>query len=247
MPDTVIEIENLHYTYHDGTKALAGVNLRVERGEKVGVIGPNGAGKSTLLLHLNGILQGEGEVKVLGMSIGKGNLKEIRRRVGIVFQDPHNQLFCPTVFDDVAFGPLNLHYDGEAIKAMVRDALRKVGLDESFEQRSAHHLSFGEMRRVGLATVLVMQPEVLVIDEPSSNLDPRVRRHLIEMLRNINLSTIIASHDLELVAELCDKVVVLDRGKVWASGSTKEILSNEPLLLEHGLEMPLSLKLMGKK
>lgn len=246
MSDPVIEIRDLHYAYHDETKALSGVSLTVERGEKVAVIGPNGAGKSTLLLHLNGILHGEGEVKVLGKRIDNANLTEIRRKVGIVFQDPHNQLFCPTVFDDVAFGPLNLQFNGDMVQTMVRDALQKVELDDSFEQRSAHHLSLGEMKRVGLATVLVMQPDILVIDEPSSNLDPRSRRHLIDMLQGIRLTMVIASHDLELVAELCDKVVVLDAGRVWACGNAKDILSDEPLLLKHGLEMPLSLKLMAK-
>jgi cobalt/nickel transport system ATP-binding protein len=246
MPEPVVDIQDLHYSYEDGTTALMGVDLIVERGEKVGIIGPNGAGKSTLLLHLNGVLRGKGTAKVVGLEINKNNLSDIRRKVGIVFQDPHNQLFCPTVFDDVAFGPLNLGYQPEVVERMVREALRQVGLHESFVQRSAHHLSIGEMKRVGLATVLVMMPEVLVLDEPSSNLDPRSRRNLIEMLRTIDLSMIIATHDLELVSELCSRVLVLDQGRVWASGPAMEILSDERLLKDHGLEMPLSIKLQRK-
>ncbi len=232
-----IEIRNLHYTYPDGTQALKDVNLVVENGESVAVIGPNGAGKSTLLLHLNGILKGEGEVKILGLSVSNSNIKEVRRRVGIVFQDPDDQLFCPSVFDDVAFGPVNMELPDDEVILRTKMALRAVGLS-GFEERSAYHLSFGQKKRAAIATVLSMQPDILAIDEPSSNLDPRSRRELINVLRLLPVTKVIVTHDLLFVAEICKRVVILDEGKVAAEGELGEIFSDEALLERHGLEMP---------
>lgn len=233
-----VEIRNLHYSYPDGTVALKGVDLVVEEGESVGIVGPNGAGKSTLLLHLNGILRGQGEVKIFGMPVVRQNLKEIRRRVGLVFQDPDDQLFSPTVFDDVAFGPMNMGLSREEVEEAVKKALRQVGL-EGFERRSAFHLSFGQKKRAAIATVLSMNPDLLVLDEPSSNLDPKARRELSELLQSLRVTKLIVTHDLPFVFENCDRVVVMDGGKVAADGDAFAILSDEKLLAQHGLELPV--------
>lgn len=232
-----VEIKDLHYSYPDGTEALRGVDLVVEEGESVGIVGPNGAGKSTLLLHLNGILMGRGEVKIFGMPVIKPNLKEIRRRVGLVFQDPDDQLFSPTVFDDVAFGPLNIGLSPEEVEWAVKKALQQVGL-EGFEKRSAFHLSFGQKKRAAIATVLSMNPDLLVLDEPSSNLDPRARRELSELLQSLKITKIIVTHDLPFVFENCERVVVMSEGKVVADGEVFSILSDGGLLERYGLELP---------
>ena len=237
-----IRVRNLEYVYPEGTKALKGIDLDIFQGESVGLIGPNGAGKSTLVLHLNGILKGGmGSVEVLEMKVEKKNLTKIRQRVALVFQEPDDQLFMPTVMDDVAFGPINAGYAQEKVRGKVRKALRDVEM-EGYEKRCPHHLSFGEKRRIALATVLSMEPEILILDEPSSNLDPGARRHLIELLKNLNLTKIISGHDLELILETCPRVIILDDGQVVTSGETRKVLSNKLLLESHSLEVPLSLK-----
>lgn len=236
-----LEVQNLRYRYHDGTEALGGVSFRIAPGECVGLLGPNGSGKSTLLLHLNGILpdaHGEnGTVRVNGALLVRANLEAIRRQVGLVFQDPDDQLFCPTVAEDVAFGPQQLGLAETEVKQRVQQALAQVGLP-GFGQRTTHHLSHGEKRRVCLAGVLACQPTILVFDEPTSDLDPRGRREFKALIRQLPGTKLIATHDLEMVVELCPRAIVLDRGEVVADGETRGVLSNEPLMLAHGLEKP---------
>lgn len=239
--DTVIEVKNLTYQYSSGNKALDSLNLTVSRGERVAVVGPNGAGKSTFILHLNGILNGEGHIKIMGMTVEKVNLPKIRQKVGVVFQNPDHQLFLPTVFEDVAFGPINMGFSEKEVKNRVSEALGKVGMAGS-EWRPPHHLSFGEKRRVCIASVLSMSPEILVLDEPSSSLDPRSRRELINLLKGFDITLIIATHDLEMTLELCKRTVVIDKGVVIVDGEIREILGDESLMLEHGLEVPHSIK-----
>jgi len=236
----IITVKNLNYVYPDGIKALTDINIQVKEGECLGLVGPNGAGKSTFLLQLNGLLRGEGEINVLGLNINKENLPAIRSKLGLVFQDPDNQLFMPTVFDDVAFGPLSGGAAPGEVGHSVRQALRAVAM-QGTEERSAHHLSFGEQKRISLATVLAMELEILVLDEPTSNLDPKSRRQFINLIKDLSLTKIIASHDLEMILDLCERVVVIDDGKIIACGPAAEILANEELMQEHGLEVPLSL------
>jgi cobalt/nickel transport system ATP-binding protein len=232
--DKVVEIRNLSYSYPDGTPALSGVTLDIIEGESVGIIGPNGAGKSTLLLHLNGILQSKnGAIKVLGMPLINKNLREIRSKACLVFQDPEDQLFMPTVFDDVAFGLINLGYDEGAVKEKVGKILERVDLPGR-EHRSAHHLSFGEKKLVSLATVLVMEPRILLLDEPTSNLDRKERRGIIRFLEEIDKTKIVVSHDIEMIEQLCDRIVVMNRGKVVFTGN-KEILRDDTKLKSFGL------------
>jgi cobalt/nickel transport system ATP-binding protein len=241
MTAPAVEVRGLRFSYPDGTPALRGVGFSVAAGECVGLIGPNGAGKSTLLLHLNGLLPeagaGEGSVLVDGEAVGPETLLEIRRKVGLLFQDPNDQLFCPTVFEDVAFGPRQMGLGDDEIRARVTRSLAQAGIP-GFEGRAPHHLSVGEKRRVCLAGVLACDPSILVLDEPSNSLDPRGRRELKELLRGIPITKLIATHDLELVVELCARVVVLDGGCVVAEGPTAEVLSDEPLMLRHDLERP---------
>ncbi|MHB8781197.1 MAG: energy-coupling factor ABC transporter ATP-binding protein [Candidatus Geothermincolia bacterium] len=232
-----VEIENLKFAYPDGTRALAGIDLSVEEGESVGIVGANGAGKSTLLQHLNGILTGEGSVRIFGLPVSKKNLREIRRRVGLVFQDPDDQLFSATVFDDVAFGPLNMGLPRDRVIAEVRRALEAVGI-RGVDGKSAHHLSFGQQKRVAVATVLAMRPDLLVLDEPSSNLDPKARRELAELLQALPVTRIVVTHDLPFVFQICDRLVILSEGKVVADGVAFELLSDDELLKAHGLELP---------
>lgn len=233
----MIEVRHLSYRYPDGKVALRDVSFTAAAGECVGLIGPNGAGKSTLLLHLNGILPerltGEPAVFVGGQPVTEANLPEIRRQVGLLFQDADDQLFCPTVLEDVAFGPAQFGLEGER----ARRALAAVGL-AGFESRATHHLSRGEKRRVCLAGVLACEPKVLVLDEPTTDLDPRGKRELKALLRAIAATKVIASHDLELVVELCERCVLLDEGRVVAEGPTRELLNDERLMLAHGLERP---------
>ncbi len=242
MNDYAVRITRLSYTYPDGTKALEEVDLDVCVGEHAALVGPSGAGKSTLLLQLNGVLTGTGTVRILGQSLDGANLQEVRRHVGLVFQDPDDQLFCPTVFEDVAFGPLNLNVPAQEIPHRVEKALRDVGLDQSVRNRSSHHLSHGERKRVALASVLIMEPDILALDEPSSNLDPRNRRQLIELITSLPATLILATHDLEMVLALSTRTVLMDRGKIWADGDTGEILRNSRLMDDHGLEVPPSLR-----
>ena len=237
----VVEIEDLRFTYPDGTEALKGLDLTVCEGESVGLIGPNGAGKSTLLLHLNGLLAGSGLVRVLGTETGAKELVRLRQRVGLVFQDPDNQLFMPTVFDDVAFGPLNMDLPDDEVRSRVEEALTKVDMLYAIH-RSPHHLSYGERRRVAVATVLSMKPDLLAVDEPTSNLDPRHRRSLVDLLAGLPITKIVASHDLDAVREVCGRAVLLDGGRKAAEGTADSILTDRGLLETHGLELPLSLQ-----
>jgi cobalt/nickel transport system ATP-binding protein len=232
--DKAVEIESLSFSYPDGQQGLKNINLVVYPGENLAVIGPNGAGKSTLLLHLNGILRGNSTVRIFGLPVAEKNLKEIRRKVGLVFQEPEDQLFSPTVFDDVAFGPINMGYSESEVKQRVTEALRWVGMI-GYEQRSPHHLSVGEKKRIAIATVLSLSPELLVLDEPSSNLDPRSKWSLIELLRQLPKTKIVATHDLELVKALCQRTIVLDEGKIVAEGDTTSIINDVSLLKAHGL------------
>jgi len=241
---TAIEIRHLSFSYPDGHQALKGLNLAVEGGECLGLVGPNGAGKSTLLLHLNGLIPSpNGAVRILGEGINKQSLPGVRQKVGLVFQNPDDQLFCPTLFEDVAFGPLNNQVLAEEVPGRVAQALKKVGL-EGFEQRSPHHMSVGEKRKASLATILSMDPEIIVLDEPSSNLDPRSRKELIRLLASFPQTRIVATHDLEMVLQLCDRVALMDQGAVVALGLPEEVLSDEGLLKSHGLELPEILRLV---
>lgn len=234
-----LEVKGLAYAYPDGHQALFGVDLTIARGERVALLGPNGAGKTTLVLHLNGILEaGAGSVAVAGLHVGdRGNVAEVRRRVGIVFQDPDDQLFMPTVREDVAFGPAAAGLRGAELEACVRKALERVGMAE-FADRPPHHLSFGQRRRVAVATVLAMEPEILVLDEPSSNLDPASRRELADILRSLDVTVLMVTHDLPYALELCPRSVVLSGGTVVADGRTQELLSDDALMRAHRLELP---------
>ncbi|MEZ5380431.1 MAG: ABC transporter ATP-binding protein [Microthrixaceae bacterium] len=234
-----LRVSNLHYSYPDGRSALHGVTLRVDDGERVAILGPNGAGKTTLMLHLNGILTpASGSVEVGGLPVTPANLREIRRRVGLVFQDPDDQLFMARVADDVAFGPANLGFSGEDLAVRTLNALEQVGM--SAERDSApHHLSFGQRRRVALATVLAMDPRLLVLDEPTSNLDPAARRELAELLVASQLSTLIVTHDLLYALELCPRSVVMCEGRVLADGPTAELLADDELMRASRLGLPV--------
>jgi len=235
----VLDLEGVAYAYPGGHQALFGVDLHVHRGERVALLGPNGAGKTTLVLHLNGILTpGRGSVTVSGLPVTDGNLLEVRRRVGIVFQDPDDQLFMPTVRDDVAFGPANLGLRGEELETRVGEALAAVGVSD-LADRAPHHLSFGQRRRVAIATVLAMNPEVLVLDEPSSNLDPTSRRELAEILRSIDVTILMVTHDLPYAVELCERAVVLSGGTLVADGATREVLADSSFMARHRLELPV--------
>lgn len=238
MNPAAVELHNVGFAYPDGTEALRGISCRITAGEAVGLVGGNGAGKSTLLRHLNGCLfPSAGEVRIGGGAVMRHTLNDVRRRVGVVFQDPDDQLFMPTVFDDVAFGPLNLQLPADEIEARVNRALERVGMLHLAE-RPPHRLSGGEKRAVSIATVLAVSPDILVLDEPTSNLDPRGRRRLIELLRGLEQTRIIATHDLEMVVEVCERVIVLDEGRIIVEGPAREILDDETLMLRHGLERP---------
>jgi cobalt/nickel transport system ATP-binding protein len=238
LGEPVLDVEGLAFAYPDGHQALFGVDLRIARGERVALLGPNGAGKTTLVLHLNGVnLAGAGTVTVDGVRVAKDTLKEVRRRVGVVFQDPDDQLFMPTVREDVAFGPANLGLEPDEIDQRVHDALSRVGMLE-FIDRPPHHLSFGQRRRVAVATVLSMQPEILVLDEPSSNLDPASRRELAEILTDLDVTTLMVTHDLPYALELCDRSVILSGGTIVADGRTIDILTDADLMAAHRLELP---------
>jgi cobalt transport protein ATP-binding subunit len=238
-----VEVRGLRFGYAQ-TPALRGIDLAVAEGECVGVVGPNGAGKSTLLLHLNGILPEELPAQpcvfIDGQPLAPDTLPLIRQRVGLLFQDPDDQIFCPTVFEDVAFGPRQLGLARDELARVVETALAQVRL-EGFERRSPHHLSLGEKRRVCLAGVLACQPGILVLDEPTGGLDPRGKRELLDLLRRLPATRVVASHDLDMVASLCSRVFVLDQGLIVASGPTTEVLADETLMLAHGLEKPHTL------
>jgi len=229
-----IEIKGLSFNYPDGQCGLRDINLNIAHGESVALVGPNGAGKSTLLLHLNGILRSECSISVCGMKIEERNIREIRKKVGMVFQDPEDQLFSLNVFEDVAFGPLNMGLKEDEVDRRVSLALQKVGM-AGYETRSSHHLSIGEKKRVAIATVLSLDPEILALDEPTSSLDPRGRAALTSLLKSLSVTKIIASHDLDLVRLLCNRVVVMDGGRIVADGDSGRILSDHALLEAHGL------------
>jgi cobalt/nickel transport system ATP-binding protein len=242
MVDNIsLEVNRLAYAYADGHQALFGVDFKVSRGQRVALLGPNGAGKTTLVMHLNGILTaGHGEVKIDGQLVDttdKQSLKAIRSRVGIVFQDPDDQLFMPTVREDVAFGPRNMGISGPELDSIVDQALVRVGMLE-FADRPPHHLSFGQRRRVALATVLVMNPEILVLDEPSSNLDPASRRELSEIIKSLETTLLMVTHDLPYAYELCERSLILSGGQIVADDSTYNILTNTSLMSSHRLELP---------
>lgn len=257
-----VRLHQLSYNYPDGRHALRQIDLCVNAGASVALVGPNGAGKSTLLRHLNGLLPGKtsggshvhshgsngretatsSAVWIDGLETCRKNLPEIRRRVGLLFQDPDDQLFATTVVDDVAFGPRNLGKSREEARRIALECLERVGLSDTAD-RLPHHLSYGERKRVCLAGVLACEPSVLALDEPSANLDPRGRRRFIELIGGLAATKIIATHDLELVLELCEETVILDAGRVIAQGPSIDVLAQEELLLAHGLEVPLSLKL----
>jgi cobalt/nickel transport system ATP-binding protein len=233
-----LSVEGLAFAYPDGHQALFGIDLRIEPGERVALLGPNGAGKTTLVLHLNGVYETQaGTIEVAGLPVNKGSLKEIRRRVGIVFQDPDDQLFMPTVRDDVAFGPANLGVEGAELDERVQSALAAVGM-EAFADRPPHHLSFGQRRRVAVATVLAMEPEILVLDEPTSNLDPASRRELARILQSLDLTTLVVTHDLPYALELCPRALVMNEGLLVADGPTRDILADRDLMAANRLELP---------
>ncbi|MHB1556230.1 MAG: energy-coupling factor ABC transporter ATP-binding protein [Isosphaeraceae bacterium] len=258
-------VRGLEYRYPDGKEALRGVDLSIRAGEIVALVGPNGAGKSTLLLHLNGLLPGKsrgavGHSHAIGGSGGPGrggrrpsvwidglevndrNAPEVRRRVGLVFQDPDDQLFCNTVIEDVAFGPLNLGMSAAEARQLAEECLARVDLAAE-AARPPHHLSFGERKRVCLAGVLACRPSVLVLDEPTANLDPRGRRRFINLVQSLGSTMLIATHDLEMVLEVCGRVILLDGGRVIADGPTREVFGDAERLDRHGLEQPLSLRI----
>jgi cobalt/nickel transport system ATP-binding protein len=240
-----IEVEGLSYRYADGTEALRGLRFTVAEGERVGLIGPNGAGKSTLLLQLNGLLPEHAvqppAVRILGTAVAEPNLRQVRAGVGLLFQDPDDQLFCPTVWEDVAFGPQQLGVTEPELSRRVGDALERVSLS-GFEERPPHHLSNGEKRRVCLAGVLACEARILVLDEPTSGLDPRGRRSFRDTMCQLPATQVIASHDLEFIVEVCSRVILLDHGTILAEGPTTEVLNDETLMLTHGLERPHSLQ-----
>jgi cobalt/nickel transport system ATP-binding protein len=255
---SILKVDRLRYRYASGQWALHDVSFEIAVGEVVGLVGPNGAGKTTLLLHLNGLLFGEtaphpqsaqpasqSPVEVLGLPVTPRSAPEVRRIVGIMFQDPDDQIFCPTVAEDVSFGPRNLGFPREEVERRTRSALGQVGLT-GYESRSPLQLSCGERKRVCLAGVLACEPDLLALDEPSSNLDPRSRRQLIGILQSCQSAQLIATHDLEMILDLCTRVLVLDQGRIQADGPAREILSNASLMHRHGLEVPLSLQLGGR-
>lgn len=232
-----IEVENLSFSYPDGHPALREVSLTIAPGEKAALVGPNGAGKSTLILHLNGILSGQGRVTVCGLPVEQKNLSRVRAAVGLVFQNPDDQLFSPTVFEDVAFGPLYQGLGPAEVAGRVTSALAAVRMSD-YARRVSHHLSAGEKKRIAIATVLSMNPEVLVLDEPTAGLDPRARRGLINLLRELPVTMLVASHDLRMVRELFPRMVIMDEGRIVADGPTARLLEDEKLLEAHGLERP---------
>ena len=243
MSVPTIAVDDLSFHYPDGTPALEGVNLHIHPGERVALLGPNGAGKTTLVLHMNGIhTPHRGSVTVSGLELTSDTVLEVRRRVGVVFQDPDDQLFMPTVGEDVAFGPRNLGLDGRALEARVAAAMSTTDVADLAE-RPPNHLSFGQKRRVAIAGVLAMEPEILVLDEPTSNLDPASRRELTRFLLSLAITQLIVTHDLPHALELCPRSIVIDHGQIVADGPTDEILADADLMAAHRLELPYGMRL----
>lgn len=242
MSHHIVEVKDLRHVYPDGTEALRGVSFRITHGESVAIIGANGAGKSTLLLHLNGYLAtSQGSIRIGDFPLTPATLPEIRRTVGMVFQDPDDQLFMPTVFDDVAFGPLNLGLTGDEVEERVQEALARVGAGH-LRDKPPYRLSGGEKKRVAIATVLAMSPDILVMDEPTSGLDPFARRQLMALLKDFHHTRIFTSHDLDMVLELCERTIVLHEGEVRADGPTLDIFRDEALLGACRLEKPFAMQ-----
>ncbi len=240
MSHHIVEFKDVYFTYPDGTEALKGVTFRITHGDAVGIVGANGAGKSTLLLHMNGTLMPtKGTIAIGDIQLDKRTRTEIRKRVGVVFQNPDDQLFMPTVFDDVSFGPLNLGLTKDKVIERVNEALNIVGC-YNLKDKPPHHLSLGQKRAVTIASVIAMQPDILVMDEPTANLDPKSRRQLIKLLNGFEHTKIIASHDLNLILDVCKRCIVVSNGIVMADGNSEDILSNRQLLEENNLELPLS-------
>jgi cobalt/nickel transport system ATP-binding protein len=249
--EPVLNIRSLNFQYPGDIEALRSIDFQINHKERVGIVGPSGAGKSTLLLHFNGLLPEKlspsipntdnASVSIMGKSVSEENIYQIRQWVGLLFQDPDDQLFCPTVEEDIAFGPLNMKLSQEEVQKRISESLSAVGL-KNYEKRKTMQLSVGERKRVCLAGILACQPSILVLDEPTSNLDPRARRRLLEILQNFEGCQIIATHDLEFVVEHCDRVILLDEGEIHADGTPKTVLSDSVLMKEHGLEVPLSIQ-----
>lgn len=234
----VLRIRKLSFSYPDGHAALKEVSLELALGEKVALVGANGAGKSTLMLHLNGILSGKGDVEVGGLPVIRENLGVIRSKVGLVFQNPDDQLFSPTVFEDVAFGPLHMGFPEDEVRRRVAVALEQVKMSQ-YAERLSHHLSMGEKKRIAIATVLSMDPEIMVLDEPSAGLDPRARRALINLLDELQMTMLVSTHDMLMVRDLFERMVIMDAGEIVADGPTRELMEDDELLNVHGLERPV--------
>ncbi|TFG99234.1 MAG: ABC transporter ATP-binding protein [Calditrichales bacterium] len=236
-----LKLENVRYAYPDGTEAVRDVSFCLNKNEKIALIGPNGAGKSTLVTLLNGVIEAKGVIEILGTPLKKRNHSQLKSKIGIVFQNPEDQLFCPSIYEDVAFGPLNFGMDPGKIKSAVRQALSEVGL-EGYEQRASLNLSFGEKKLASIATILSFDPEVIVMDEPTSNLDPHHRRKIINWIKEHEHTILLATHDLDMAAEVTDRVLIMNQGCIVAEGKTRQILTDQRLLEENGLELPLSLQ-----
>ena len=238
-----LQINDLNFSYPDGYEALKNINLEINKGDTLGVLGPNGAGKTTFILHLNGILGNlDDSIYINNLSINEENLKKIREKVGIVFQDPDDQLFMPTVLEDVMFGPKNFGYTNEEAESKAIEALEKVKMKE-FLNKPPHHLSFGQKRKVAIASVIAINPELIVLDEPSSNLDPASRRELIEILKNLDVTIILVTHDLPMALEICDESIILNNGEIKTRDKTYSILNNEKIMKENRLELPFGFAL----
>ena len=240
-PSIAISLDNVRFVYPDQSLAIDGLSFQVPTGEKVAFIGPNAAGKSTLIMLLNGVLKGEGEIKIFGNRISKKSENKIKSKIGIVFQNPDDQLFCPTVYEDVAFGPLNFGVPKEEIDVRVKNALREVGLKD-YETRSSLNLSYGEKKLISIATVLSTNPDIIALDEPTSNLDPFHRRRIIKWIEKSDRTFLIATHDLDMVGETAQRVIILRKGKIRSDGTAKEILTNQKLLEDNYLELPFTLQ-----
>jgi cobalt/nickel transport system ATP-binding protein len=233
-----VTIKNLSFAYPDGFQALQDISLSVADGERVALVGPNGAGKTTLLLHLNGILRGQGSIKVGAEFLDDKTIMSIRRRVGLIFQDPNDQLFCPTVEEDIAFGPLHFEFNNQEIQELVKSSLKQVDM-EGMEKRLTHHLSFGERKRISIACVLSCNPEILAFDEPSASLDPKHRRELIEFIQKTDKTVLIATHDLDLALKTCSRCIIMNGGKIVANGDIEEFFRDDALLRQNDLELPM--------